>query len=88
MNEIVKSKTNVMEVTKAIGKEFWHYSFYVAERSKKIKILVDALRLASSDDEIKSWELLIPDNCEEYGFSEGKYNLSVLLHFLADMLEQ
>jgi hypothetical protein len=32
--------------------------------------------------------LIIPDECEIYGFSEGKHNLGILLHFLADMLEE
>jgi hypothetical protein len=32
--------------------------------------------------------LFIPDECEKYGFVEGKHNLGTLLHFLADMLEE
>jgi|JI10StandDraft_1071094.scaffolds.fasta_scaffold1005696_2 hypothetical protein len=61
---------------------------YIAEPSSKIKILVDALRLASEDKDIKNEKLLIPDDCEKYGFAEGKHNLSLVLHFLADMLEE
>ena len=54
----------------------------------KIAILVNALRLVSNDSEIQSRELYIPEDCEEYGFSEGYHNLGELLHFLADMLEE
>lgn len=61
---------------------------YIAEPSTKIKVLVDALRLASDDKDIKNEILLIPDECEKYGFAEGKHNLSLVLHFLADMLEE
>jgi hypothetical protein len=57
-------------------------------KSKKIEILVNALRLVSFDKEIKKRSLLIPDECEKYGFVEGYHNLSQLLHFLADMLEE
>jgi hypothetical protein len=71
------------------------YETYVAvenslltRRSHKIKVLVDALRLVSQDKDISKETLIIPDECEIYGFSEGKHNLGTLLHFLADMLEQ
>ncbi len=57
-------------------------------QSEKIKILVNALRLVSTDPDIKIRDLIIPDDCEKYGFAEGEHNLSVLLHFLADMLEE
>lgn len=56
--------------------------------TEKIAILVNALRLVSSDKDIKSRELYIPDDCEKYGFAEGYHNLGELLHFLADMIEE
>ncbi len=68
--------------------KYFNNSLIIPERSEKIQILVDALRLASLDNEIKSYTLFIPDDCERYGFSEGYHDLSVLLHFLADMLEE
>ncbi|MBX2976815.1 MAG: hypothetical protein KF721_11825 [Ignavibacteriaceae bacterium] len=61
---------------------------YLPPPSRKIAILVDALRLVSEDKEIKERELYIPDDCEKYGFVEGDHNLGQLLHFLADMLEE
>lgn len=63
-------------------------SFTMPLKSNKISILVDVLRLVSDDDEIKNRTLYIPDDCEGYGFAEGKHDLSTLFHFLADMLEE
>jgi len=60
----------------------------LTRRNYKIQVLVDALRLVSSDTDMIKEKLLIPDGCEKYGFVEGKHNLSILLHFLADMLEE
>lgn len=57
-------------------------------KSEKIEILVNALRLVSMDNFIKIQALIIPDDCEKYGFVEGYHNLGTLLHFLADMLEE
>ncbi len=61
---------------------------YFNSESEKIEILVSALRLVSSDNDIKIRDLYIPDNCEKHGFSEGYHNLGKVLHFLADMLEE
>jgi hypothetical protein len=63
-------------------------SIHFASPHEKIKILVDALRLVSSDPDIKIKTLIIPDECEKYGFVEGEFDLGVLLHFMADMLEE
>ncbi|WP_199507034.1 MULTISPECIES: hypothetical protein [unclassified Psychrobacter] len=49
--------------------------------------LVDTLRIISKDERLKHETLVIPEICEQYGFSEGNYRLPELLHFLADMLE-
>jgi hypothetical protein len=68
--------------------EFSDGNNLLTRRSHKIKILVDALRLVSQDKDISKETLIIPDECEIYGFSEGKHNLGILLHFLADMLEE
>ncbi len=63
-------------------------SIFTTFPSEKISILVNALRLVSSDSDIKFRDLVIPDNCEKYGFTEGSHELGTLLHFLADMLEE
>jgi hypothetical protein len=60
----------------------------ISRRSHKIKVLVDALRMVSEDFDISKETLIIPDECERYGFAEGKHNLGILLHFLADMIEE
>jgi len=65
-----------------------NFKISLDERSRKIDILVDALRLVANDLDIKRSELLIPDDCEKYGFVEGKHNLGLMLHFLADMIEE
>ena len=78
MNEIISRQTSLIKDN----------SVYFTSKSEKIDILVNALRLASSDEDIKKEKLLIPDSCEKYGFVEGYHNLSKFLHFLADMLEE
>lgn len=64
------------------------HSFNIPTSSKKISILVQALRQVSEDKEMMSRTLYIPDDCEKYGFNEGQYNLSQMIRFLADMLEE
>jgi len=63
-------------------------SINIELRSEIISNLVKELRRISSDPLIKGSDLVIPDNCEKYGFAEGTHNLEVLLYFLADMLEE
>ena len=63
-------------------------SFYSTKSKEKYFLLVDALRFISYDEKIKSKDLFIPNNCEKFGFVEGYHNLSELLYFLADMLEE
>ncbi len=60
----------------------------LTRRNHKIKVLVDALRWVSQDKDISIEKLVIPEDSEQYGFSEGKHDLGTLLHFLADMLEE
>lgn len=54
---------------------------------EKREMLVDVLRCASMDDKIIGQKVIIPDSCEKYGFVEGNYMISDMIHFLADMLE-
>lgn len=49
--------------------------------------LVNMLRIISEDERFSEQTVVIPDNCGQYGFSEGEFNLPELLYFLADMLE-
>lgn len=49
--------------------------------------LVKLLRIISEDQRFVGQTIVIPDDCEQYGFAEGEFNLSKLLYFLADMLE-
>lgn len=77
-------KNNLLEK----NHNLWNYKNQISTSSDKIAILVEILRNASNDEEIKSKNLLIPDNCEKLGFVQGDFNLSTVLHFLADMLEE
>lgn len=54
---------------------------------EKRQMLVDVLRCASLDKKIIGQKVVIPDSCEKYGFVEGNFNVSDMIHFLADMLE-
>lgn len=49
--------------------------------------LVNMLRIISEDKRFIGQTVVIPDNCGQYGFAEGEFNLPDLLYFLADMLE-
>ncbi len=49
--------------------------------------LVDLLRIIGKDQRFVGQTVVIPDDCEQYGFAEGEFNLPNLLYFLADMLE-
>lgn len=56
--------------------------------SEKMETLVMTLRIISEDPFFLNKKVLIPDNCEKYGFSEGWHKLPKILYFLADMLEE
>lgn len=49
--------------------------------------LVSTLRIISEDSRFAGQTVIIPDDCEKYGFKEGEFDLPELLEFLADMLE-
>lgn len=49
--------------------------------------LVSTLRIISEDSRFSGQTVVIPDECEKYGFAEGEFDLPQLLEFLADMLE-
>ena len=49
--------------------------------------LVSTLRIISEDSRFSGQTVVIPDECEKYGFSEGEFDLPQLLEFLANMLE-
>lgn len=49
--------------------------------------LVNTLRIISEDKKFIGQTVVIPDDCRQYGFAEGEFDLPELLYFLADMLE-
>ncbi|KAB1157751.1 hypothetical protein [Flavobacterium luteum] len=58
------------------------------KKHEKMQALVDTLRIIAVDKHLKDKTVLIPDDCEKYGFAKGDHNLGKLLYFLADMLEE
>ncbi len=55
---------------------------------KKINLLVETLRNFATNEKLRNKDVIIPDQCEKYGFAQGCYNLEKLLYFLADMIEE
>ena len=49
--------------------------------------LVNTLRIISEDSRFSGQKVVIPDECEKYGFAGGEFDLPQLFEFLADMLE-
>ena len=49
--------------------------------------LVSLLRIVSNDKRFIGQTVVIPNDCGQYGFVEGEFDLPKLLYFLADMLE-
>jgi hypothetical protein len=56
----------------------------MAERN----FMIDWMRLWAKHFKIKEKDIIIPDNCEKYGFAEGKHNIGKMIQFFADMLEE
>ena len=59
-----------------------------AETLNKMHELVETLRIIALDKYFENKKILIPYNCEKYGFVEGEYKLPDFLYFIADMLEE
>ncbi len=63
-------------------------------RTKKENILVERnyivnfMRLCADNFDIRNEKIYIPDDCEKYGFVEGKHNVGQMMRFFADMLEE
>lgn len=61
---------------------------YLPQANNNISLIVKNLRTLAKKKEIKNNRVLVPYDCEKYGFVEGYHNLENLLLFLADMLEE
>ena len=84
MKQIVKIKNLTVNFSNdAIDKDADSLKDY-----EKMETLIMTLRIISEDPFFSNKKVLIPDNCEKYGFSEGWHNLPRMLYFLADMLEE
>ena len=56
--------------------------------SEKMELLVVTLRAIADDPFFQNRTVYIPDMCEQYGFSEGYFNVAGVLQFLSEMLEE
>lgn len=54
----------------------------------ELRPIIDTLRIWSKLSKMDNKTVIIPDDCEKYGFVEGEHDLGTLLYFLADMLEE
>ncbi len=50
--------------------------------------MINHLRMWSNGFDIKENEIYIPDECEKYGFVQGKYKIGEMIKFFADMLDE
>lgn len=60
----------------------------IPKDSEKMELLVETLRNIALDKFFENEEILIPDECEKFGFVQGSYKLPEFLYFIADMLEE
>lgn len=61
---------------------------FLPQFNSNIALIVKNLRTLAKEENIRNNDVLIPDDCEQYGFVEGNHNLENLILFLADMLEE
>lgn len=54
---------------------------------RKLKEIIEFLKKASKEKCISEETIVIPDDCEKYGFVEGEFSLVKMLGFLGAMLE-
>ena len=59
------------------------------EENVKIErnFMVNWMRLWANHFDIREKDIIIPDDCEKYGFAEGQHNIGEMMRFFADMLE-
>ncbi len=61
-------------------------------KEENIKIerdfMANWMRLWANRFDIREKDIIIPDNCEKYGFAEGKHKIGEMMQFFADMLEE
>lgn len=50
--------------------------------------IINHLRMWGNHFDIREREIHIPDDCEKYGFVDGKHNIGQMMRFFADMLEE
>lgn len=84
----IKNLTINISPTSSASNEFLDTGDSLIVRDELVRDeLVSMLRIISEDKRFSGQTIVIPDDCEQYGFAEGEFKLPELLYFLADMLE-
>lgn len=79
----IKNLTINMNATSSTSDDFSNTQSPIDVREE----LINMLRIISEDKRFIDQTVVIPDDCGQYGFVQGEFNLPELLYFLADMLE-
>ncbi|WP_201579317.1 hypothetical protein [Psychrobacter sp. Pi2-52] len=79
----IKNLTINMNATSSTSDDFLNTQSPIDVREE----LINMLRIISEDKRFIGQTVVIPDDCGQYGFVQGEFNLPELLYFLADMLE-
>lgn len=79
----IKNLTINMNATSSTSDDFLNTQSPIDVREE----LINMLRIISEDKRFIGQTVVIPDDCGQYGFIQGEFNLPELLYFLADMLE-
>ena len=79
----IKNLTINMNATSSTSDDFSNTQSPIDVREE----LINMLRIISEDKRFIGQTVVIPNDCGQYGFVQGEFNLPEILYFLADMLE-
>lgn len=79
----IENLTINMNATSSTSDDFLNTQSSIDVREE----LINMLRIISEDKRFIGQTVVIPNDCGQYGFVQGEFNLPELLYFLADMLE-
>ena len=79
----IKNLTINMNATSSTSDDFLNTQSSIDVREE----LINMLRIISEDKRFIGQTVVIPNDCGQYGFVQGEFNLPEILYFLADMLE-
>ena len=79
----IENLTINMNATSSTSDDFLNTQSSIDVREE----LINMLRIISEDKRFIGQTVVIPNDCGQYGFVQGEFNLPEILYFLADMLE-